>query len=370
MKPPKKILCIVGTRPEVIKMAPVILALKKKSWANIRILVTAQHRDLLDPMMKLFDLTADIDLNIMTPNQTLPELTSRLVTELDRLYTLEKPDLVIAQGDTTTTFTAALVSFYHKIPFAHVEAGLRTHDLYYPFPEEANRLLAGHLSTLHFAPTETAKKALLKENIAESKISVTGNTVIDSLHMMIKKNPTHEITLDKNKKLILVTAHRRENFGEPFLNICHALKKIADSVDGIQIVDPVHPNPNVHDIAYRELGNHPAIILTKPLDYLPFLALMNECYCVLTDSGGIQEEAPALAKPVLVLRDETERPEAVEAGVVKLVGTNPEVIIAETKKLLTDKNYYKNMAKGVSPYGDGHAASRIVSILYDYLRVN
>ncbi len=359
----KNILCIIGTRPEVIKMAPVILALKKESWAHVRVLVTAQHRELLDQMMEIFDLKADIDLNIMTENQKLPELTARLMSKLDQLYQAEKPDLVIAQGDTTTVFTAALLSFYHHIPFGHVEAGLRTHDIFYPFPEEANRRLTAPLAHFSFAPTETAKKALVAENIEEKTIFVTGNTVIDSLHMMLKKNLSHDITLDKNKKLILVTAHRRENFGQPFLNICHALKKIALEYKDVQIVYPVHPNPQVHEIAHRELANQANIILTKPLDYLPFLALMHESHCLLTDSGGIQEEAPALSKPVLVLRDETERPEAVEAGVVKLVGTEIERIFIETQKLLTDKNHYQSMAKGVSPYGDGYAAERIVNIL-------
>ncbi|MDX2165106.1 MAG: UDP-N-acetylglucosamine 2-epimerase (non-hydrolyzing) [Gammaproteobacteria bacterium] len=359
----KTILCIIGTRPEVIKMAPVILALKKEAWANVRILITAQHRELLDQMMEIFGLSADIDLNIMTENQKLPELTSRLISKLDQLYQAEKPELVIAQGDTTTVFTAALLSFYYQIPFGHVEAGLRTHNIYYPFPEEANRRLVAPLAHFNFAPTETAKKALQQENISEETIFVTGNTVIDSLHMMLKQKPMHDLALDKNKKLILVTAHRRENFGDRFLNICRALKKIVDETEDTQIVYPVHPNPNVYDIAHRELGNHPKIFLTKPLDYLPFLALMSECYCLLTDSGGIQEEGPALGKPVLVLRDETERPEAVEAGVVKLVGTKTENIFHEAQKLLTDKKYYQSIAKGVSPYGDGHAAERIVAIL-------
>lgn len=359
----KNILCIIGTRPEVIKMAPVILALKKTNWAKVTVLATAQHRELLDHMMDLFNITADIDLNIMTANQTLPQLTARLTTELDKLYTQLKPDLVIAQGDTTTVFMAALISFYHKIPYAHVEAGLRTHDLYYPFPEEANRRLTAPLAQFNFAPTETAKTALLKENIAENTIFVTGNTVIDSLHMMIQKDLSHNFKLDPHKKLILVTAHRRENFGQPFLNICKALKKIAESHADIQILYPVHPNPNIHDLAYRELGHQPNIILTDPLEYLSFIALMKTCYCILTDSGGIQEEAPALGKPVLVLRDETERPEAVELGVVKLVGTDTQNIVTETHKLLTDDTYYKSMAQGVSPYGDGHAAEKITAIL-------
>jgi UDP-N-acetylglucosamine 2-epimerase (non-hydrolysing) len=363
-----KILCTLGTRPEVIKMAPVIWALQKEPWANIRIVVTAQHREMLDQMLSLFNIKAHRDLNIMQANQTLSELSGRLLNELDLVFQAEKPDIVIAQGDTTTVFITALISFYHRIPFAHVEAGLRTSDLYNPFPEEANRILTSHLTTLHFAPTQTAKNALLKEGILEKKIFITGNTVIDTLLIMSQKNLSHNFNYDKNKKLILVTAHRRENFGAPFLEICHAIKKIADECEDIQIIYPVHPNPHVYKTAHETLGNHPRIILSGPLDYGPFIALMKDSYCLLTDSGGIQEEAPALAKPVLVLRNETERPEAVEAGVVKLVGTSQENIVKETQKLLTDPTYYAGMAKGVSPYGDGKASARIIDILKDYFK--
>jgi UDP-N-acetylglucosamine 2-epimerase (non-hydrolysing) len=364
----KSILCIIGTRPEAIKMAPVIWALQKEAWINLRVLASAQHRELLDQMLSLLEIKVDRDLDIMKPNQALPELTSRLMTEMDKVFVEEKPDLIIAQGDTTTVFVASLTSFYHQIPFAHVEAGLRTHDLYNPFPEEANRILAGQLASLHFAPTLTSKNALLKENIPENKIYLTGNTVIDTLLAMIEKKLTHDFNLDKNKKLILVTAHRRENFGKPFLDICRAIKTIADEFQDVQILYPVHPNPNVSKIANKELGNHPRIILSQPLDYMPFIALMKECYCILTDSGGIQEEAPALGKPVLVLRNETERPEAVEAGVVKLVGTDFGNIVKETKELLTNQNYYASMSKGISPYGDGKASQRIVKILKDYFQ--
>lgn len=370
----KTILCIVGTRPEVIKMAPVIWALQKESWTNVRVLATAQHREMLDQMLSLFDIHAHRDLNIMKTNQLLPELTSRLIEKLDVVIQEEKPDIIIGQGDTTTVFAAALSSLYHHIPFAHVEAGLRTHDLYNPFPEEANRVLTAQLTALHFAPTVTAKNALLKEGIPESKIYITGNTVIDTLLTMTakiektEKSIIHDFGIDEDKKLILVTAHRRENFGEAFLNICRALKEIVNHFDDVQILYPVHPNPNIYNIAYRELGNHSRIILSKPLDYMPFIALMKRSFCILTDSGGIQEEAPALSKPVLVLRHETERPEAVEAGVVKLIGTSYEAIVHETQKLLTDPYYYASMSKGVSPYGDGKASGRIVDILSEYLQ--
>lgn len=377
----KTILCIIGTRPEAVKMAPVIWALQKESWVNVRVLATAQHRELLDQMLSLFDITVHCDLDIMKANQSLSELTSRLIEKMDDVIQAEKPDIIIGQGDTTTVFASALSSFYHRIPFAHVEAGLRTHDLYNPFPEEANRVLTAQLTALHFAPTLTSKNALLKEGIAESKIYVTGNTVIDTLLIMTAKLEKKEIKdleieeeinsdfgIDKNKKLVLVTAHRRENFGEAFLNICRAIRKIADEFNDVQMFYPIHPNPNIREIAYRELGNHPRIILSEPLDYMPFIALMKQSYCILTDSGGVQEEAPALGKPVLVLRSETERPEAVEAGVVKLIGTSCESIVSETQKLLTDTQYYNSMSKGVSPYGDGKAAGRIVDILREYLQ--
>jgi UDP-N-acetylglucosamine 2-epimerase (non-hydrolysing) len=357
----KKILCIIGTRPEVIKMAPNIERLKKQPWAKVCVVVTAQHREMLDQMLSIFNIKPDIDLNIMTPNQSLSKLTAALIEKLSSVFEKQKPDCVLAQGDTTTVFVASLLSFYAKIPFGHVEAGLRTSNIYYPFPEEANRILAGQLSDLHFAPTQTAKRALLKENIPANKIFVTGNTVIDSLLSVSKK-----IKKEKNQqhqKLILVTAHRRENFGENFLNICKALKKIVTAFQDVRIVYPVHLNPNIQKIAYRELHDCSRVELCQPLNYFEFIKLMKKSYCILTDSGGIQEEAPALGKPVLVLRNETERPEAVKAKVVKLVGLDPQKIFNEVKKLLTNQKYYHQMAKGVSPYGDGKAAMRIVSVV-------
>lgn len=361
-----KIMCTVGTRPEAIKMAPVILALKQQPWAEVRVLATAQHRHMLDQVMTFFGIVPDIDLNIMKPNQTLTELTARLLLELDKVLLEEKPDVVLAQGDTTTVFAMALACFYRRIPFGHVEAGLRTWDMQNPFPEEANRVLAGRLTRWHFAPTESSKANLLREGIPDQDITVTGNTVIDALLMTAAKDLTLGIDLDDSKRLILVTSHRRENFGAPFLEICRALKTLAESNSDVQILYPVHPNPNVKDVAYDVLGNTPNIILCEPLDYAPFIAAMKKAYLIISDSGGVQEEAPALGIPVLVLRDETERPEAVDMGVVKLVGPNHDPILKEAQTLLDDPAAYKAMARGVSPYGDGKGAERIVAVLKEY----
>ncbi|WP_282352645.1 UDP-N-acetylglucosamine 2-epimerase (non-hydrolyzing) [Pseudomonas sp. PS01303] len=361
-----KIMCTVGTRPEAIKMAPVILALKEQSWAEVRVLATAQHRHMLDQVMSFFGIVPDIDLNIMKPNQTLTELTARLLLELDKVLLEEKPDVVLAQGDTTTVFAMSLACFYRRIPFGHVEAGLRTWDMQNPFPEEANRVLAGRLTKWHFAPTQSSKDNLLREGIANQDITVTGNTVIDALLMTAAKDLTLGIELDDSKRLILVTSHRRENFGAPFKNICRALKTLAERNQDVQILYPVHPNPNVKDIAYEMLSEVPNIILCDPLDYSPFIAAMKKSYLIISDSGGVQEEAPALGIPVLVLRDETERPEAVDMGVVKLVGPNYDLILNEAQKLLDDPQAYKAMARGVSPYGDGKGAQRIVEVLKEF----
>lgn len=361
-----KIMCTVGTRPEAIKMAPVILALKQQPWAEVRVLATAQHRNMLDQVMKFFDIVPDIDLNIMKPNQTLTELTARLLLELDKVLLDEQPDVVLAQGDTTTVFAMALACFYRRIPFGHVEAGLRTWDMQNPFPEEANRVLAGRLTRWHFAPTQSSKDNLLREGIADQDITVTGNTVIDALLMTAAKDLVLDIELNSDKRLILVTSHRRENFGAPFKNICRALKVLAERNQDVQILYPVHPNPNVKDIAYEVLGDVPNIILCEPLDYSPFIAAMKRSYLIISDSGGVQEEAPALGIPVLVLREETERPEAVEMGVVKLVGPNYDRILEEAQILLDDPQAYKAMARGVSPYGDGKGAQRIVNVLKEF----
>jgi UDP-N-acetylglucosamine 2-epimerase (non-hydrolysing) len=362
----KKIICVVGTRPEAIKMAPIILALKSESILDVRVLATAQHRHLLDQVMKVFYIEPDIDLNIMRPNQALTTLTARLLLDLDDVLLSERPAAVLAQGDTTTVMTVALACFYHKIPFGHVEAGLRTWDMQNPFPEEMNRVIAGRLAKWHFAPTESSRQNLLREGVMDADIIVTGNTVIDALLSVADRDAVLPIQIDSTKRLILVTAHRRENFGEPFERICCALLTLLERNPDIQVLYPVHPNPNVRDTAHRLLGTHPRVVLCEPLDYLPFVAVMKRAYLILSDSGGVQEEAPALGKPVLVLRHETERPEAVDEGVVKLVGTDYDVIVAEAQLLLDDQTAYRAMARGVSPYGDGHAAERIVKVLQDY----
>ena len=362
----RKVLSVLGTRPEAIKMAPVILALKKEPWANVRVLATAQHRHMLDQVNEFFGIDPDIDLNIMRPNQALTTLTARLLLELDDVLLSEKPDAVLVQGDTTTVMTVALACFYHRIPIGHVEAGLRTWDIQNPFPEEANRVIAGKLARWHFAPTEGSRQNLLKEGVPASEIIVTGNTVIDALLMTAAKDLELAVPLDPTKRLVLVTSHRRENFGEPFRNICRALRTLAENNAEVQFLYPVHPNPNVKDVAYEFLAGLPNFTLCEPLDYAPFIAAMKRAYLILTDSGGVQEEAPALGKPVLVLRDETERPEAVEQGVVKLVGPNYDRIVEEAQRLLDDETAYKAMARGVSPYGDGHAAERIVKTLREH----
>ena len=361
-----RILCVVGTRPEAIKMAPVILALKNEPWANVRVLATAQHRHMLDQVLNFFSIEPDIDLNIMQPNQSLTTLTARLLLDLDDVLQSEQPDVVLVQGDTTTVMTVALACFYHRIPIGHVEAGLRTWDMQNPFPEEANRVIAGRLARWHFAPTEGSRQNLLREGIKDSDIVVTGNTVIDALLMTAAKDLELGIELDPQKRLILITSHRRENFGEPFRNICRALQTLAVRNPDVQFLYPVHPNPNVKDVAYEMLGKSANIQLCDPLDYAPFVAAMKRAYLIISDSGGVQEEAPALGKPVLVLRDETERPEAVEQGVVKLVGPNYDRIVEETQILLDDESAYRAMARGISPYGDGHGAEQIVKVLREY----
>lgn len=358
----------MGTRPEAIKMAPVVLALKEEPWAEIRVLVTAQHRHMLDQVNEVFGITPDINLNIMRPNQALTALTGRLLLELDDVLQAEMPDVVLVQGDTTTVMTVALACFYHRIPICHVEAGLRTWDMQNPFPEEANRVITGKLARWHFAPTESARQNLLKERIPDCDIIVTGNTVIDALLMTAAKDPEFPFPLAPAKRLVLITSHRRESFGEPLHNICRALATLAQNNPAVQFLYPVHPNPNVKHVVYEFLSGQPNFILCEPLGYVPFIAAMKRAYIILTDSGGVQEEAPALGKPVLVLREETERPEAVEQGMVKLVGTNYERIIAEAQRLLDDESLYESMAEGILPYGDGHSAERIVTHLRERFR--
>jgi UDP-N-acetylglucosamine 2-epimerase (non-hydrolysing) len=365
----KKVICIVGTRPEAIKMAPVILRLQAEPWAEVKVLATAQHREMLDQVLTLFGIEPDIDLDLMTPNQSLAFLTARLYEQLDRVFEAESPDMVLAQGDTTTVNVAGVVSFYRQIPFGHVEAGLRTHDKSFPFPEEMNRVFVDYVADLHFAPTEASRRHLLQERISEQSIHVTGNTVIDALFHVRDRQIVADDS-DSKGRTILVTAHRRENFGQPLLNICSAIISLLEDFPDVNVLWPVHPNPNVSGTVHQELGSLPRVRLVEPLDYEDIVKAMREAYLILTDSGGIQEEAPALAKPVLVLRAETERPEAVELGVVKLVGTDRNKILESASLLLKDKVAYEAMAKGVSPYGDGHASDRICQIIAKHFGVN
>lgn len=357
------VLCVIGTRPEAIKMAPVIERLRESRNLQCRVLVTAQHRDLLDAALGLFGIQADIDLDVMRPNQALNVLLGRLLEGMDAALVREQPAAVLAQGDTTSVLAAALASFHRGIPFGHVEAGLRTGSLSNPFPEEANRVLATRLARWHFAPTESARQNLLGEGIAEATVYRTGNTVIDALLEVAPRAVGPSLAFAEGKRLILMTAHRRENFGRPLEGAFTAIRSLVDRRPDVAVIYPVHPNPNVKAAAHRILGGSPRIRLMEPLEYEPFVAVMKGCSFVLTDSGGVQEEAPALGKPVLVMRDETERPEAVDCGAVKLVGTRPERIVFECEQLLDSQNVYRAMAQGVSPYGDGKAAARIVRIL-------
>lgn len=362
-----KIMTIFGTRPEAIKMAPVIRELRKHPEIETRVCITAQHREMLDQVMQLFHLQADYDLNIMAKGQTLYDITGRVLRGLQEVFSKEKPDCVLVHGDTTTTFTAALAAFYAQIPVGHVEAGLRTGNLLSPFPEEANRQLTGVLANYHFAPTETARDNLLRENKDPSRIFVTGNTVIDALFATVKKDYTFSDKeleqIEEHKRVILVTTHRRENLGAPMHHVYRALRRLVDDIPDTEIVFPVHRNPLVREAVSEELEGHPRIHLVEPMEYEPFTNLMARSAIVLTDSGGIQEEAPSLGKPVLVLRDTTERPEAVAAGTVKLVGTDEEAVYETAHRLLTDEGAYREMAEAVNPYGDGHASERIVAWL-------
>ena len=370
----KKVLLVFGTRPEAIKMAPLALQLKENTDAfETKVCVTGQHRQMLDQVLELFDLIPDFDLNLMKPGQTLSDITSGVLKGLEQVFAEWTPDVVLVHGDTATTFAASLAAYYHKIAVGHVEAGLRTGDIYSPWPEEANRKLTGSLASYHFAPTESSYNNLIKENIDTKNIVITGNTVIDALLKVKEKVETDQkiITqfenefnfLDKSKKLILVTGHRRENFGQGFLNICSALGNIAKQHPEVQIVYPVHLNPNVQKPVNDLLSDIPNIYLIAPQDYLPFVYLMNRSYLILTDSGGIQEEAPSLGKPVLVMRDTTERPEAVDAGTVKLVGTDTALIEKSVLELLENSDLYQAMAAAHNPYGDGTACQKIIEVL-------
>jgi len=353
-----KVMPIFGTRPEAIKMAPVVHALSADENFELVITVTAQHREMLDQFLQFFEMQPRYDLNIMREGQTLADITSRAVEGIDKVLRDEKPDLVLVQGDTTTAFVGALVAYYHKIPCGHIEAGLRTGDKFAPFPEEINRKLIGAIADLHFAPTLRAKQNLLREGVPERSIFVTGNTVVDALLWTLQRLPEPNRT-NEGQRMILVTAHRRENWGEPMERICKALRRIADKFPDVQIVFPMHKNPVVREVAYRVMGDHDRIKLCEPPDYFEFVRLMRDSYLIVTDSGGVQEEAPTLGKPVLVLREKTERPEAVEAGVVKVIGTDEERIVAEVSRLLSDEGAYRTMQRPVNPYGDGKAAMRI-----------
>lgn len=368
----KRILVVFGTRPEAIKMCPLVLKLRESEKLEVKVCVTAQHREMLDQVLQLFEIVPDYDLNIMKPGQSLSEITSNILLGLESVFNDYTPELVLVHGDTSTTFATATAAYYRQISIGHVEAGLRTGNIYSPWPEEANRKLTGAITSFHFAPTQSSKLNLVKENISEANIYVTGNTVIDALlHVVNKINENEELSssfkhefsfIDNNKNLILVTGHRRESFGGGFENICAAINDLAKRND-VQVVYPVHLNPNVREPVNRIIGNNPNVHLIEPLSYLPFVYLMSQAYLILTDSGGVQEEAPSLGKPVIVMRNNTERPEAVEAGTVKLVGTDKVKIANTVSELLDDNNKYSLMSKAHNPYGDGKACERILKVV-------
>jgi len=381
-----KISVIFGTRPEAIKLAPLILALKKDPQFQCRVCITAQHREMLDQVLEIFQITPDVDLDLMRPNQSLAALTASAMTALDAYLSAEKPDLVLVQGDTTTVFVASLAAFYHQIPVGHVEAGLRTGDMRAPWPEEANRVLTSDLATLHFVPTEIGRENLLREGVPPERIYVTGNTVIDALFLAVRKADSLQVRIPKlrpeimdpmsGQKLVLITGHRRESFGDKLRSICQAIGELAMAFPEVNFVYPVHLNPNVQstvsDVLVDEVlggSRHANVHLIAPLPYLPFVALMERATLILTDSGGIQEEAPSLGKPVLVTRDTTERPEAVSAGTAKLVGADRERIVGEISRLLTDPFYYQSMSQAHNPYGDGRACERILKAIRAYFGV-
>jgi UDP-N-acetylglucosamine 2-epimerase (non-hydrolysing) len=375
MKSLKKISFIFGTRPEAIKLCPLILAMKQHRELQPHVCVTGQHREMLDQVLEVFEVVPDVDLALMQTNQTLAGLTARCIEAIDGYLDEHKPDMVLVQGDTTTVFCAALCAFYHQIPIGHVEAGLRTWNKFSPFPEEINRVFATRLTDLHFAPTNTSRDNLIKEGVEPDRIYVTGNTVIDALYLAVEKiksNPPtipglDPVIMTNGQPLVLITGHRRENFGEGFQNICQAIAILAQQFPSTLFVYPVHLNPNVQGPVFSLLGNMQNTHLIEPLSYLPFIALMNRATVVLTDSGGVQEEAPSLGKPVLVMRDTTERPEAVEMDTAKLVGTSKEEIVDNAATLLTDEKAYAVMTNAVNPYGDGKATNRILTACARFL---
>ena len=364
------VLVVLGTRPEAIKLAPVITELRCHPDVTTRVCVTGQHREMIQPILELFNVRPDIDLALMTPDQQLSSLTATALTRIEEVVASTAPDWVVLQGDTTTAMAAALAAFYRQVPVAHVEAGLRTHDLARPFPEEANRRIADALATVHFAPTELARHNLLREGAHDSAIHVTGNTVVDALLTVGRLPEVGSVgpltCLPTNRRIVLLTAHRRESFGPGLRDVYHAVREIADTLPDIQFVYPVHLNPNVQEPAYAILADHERISLIPPLDYVSLVHLIRRATLILTDSGGIQEEAPTFGKPVLVLREVTERPEAVQAGCARIVGTDRQVIVSAALELLTDRSAYDRMAHIANPFGDGHASERIVRVLRDW----
>ncbi|PTG07318.1 UDP-N-acetylglucosamine 2-epimerase (non-hydrolyzing) [Staphylococcus chromogenes] len=363
----KRIMTIFGTRPEAIKMAPLVLQLKKEEQLEPVVVVTAQHREMLDSVLETFNIQPDYDLNVMKPGQTLSQVTSRVLTGLEDIIKEVQPDMILVHGDTTTTFAGSLAAFYNEISIGHVEAGLRTWNKYSPFPEEMNRQMTGIMADLHFAPTEQAEKNLLNENKDPQSVVVTGNTAIDAMHTTIDQDYQSEIIQrHQDKRIILLTSHRRENIGQPMENIFKAARRIVEEVEDALIVYPMHKNPKVRDIARQYLSDHNRIELIEPLEVVDFHNFAHQSYLILTDSGGVQEEAPSLGKPVLVLRDTTERPEGVEAGTLKLAGTEEEDVYRLTKELLTDKELYQSMSIAQNPYGDGHASERICNHIRHY----
>lgn len=363
-----KVMSVFGTRPEAIKMAPLVKAIQADPELESVLCVTAQHREMLDQVLELFELTPDYDLNVMKPNQTLSMITANVLTGMEEVLVKEKPDIVLVHGDTSTTFTAALAAFYQKIKVGHVEAGLRTYDMYSPFPEEVNRVLTGHLASIHFAPTERNRQNLLREGVSDDRIAITGNTVVDALLEVAGKPYEFEDETLKNidfenKRVITVTCHRRENLGEYMVNIFSAIRDIAEEFDDVEVIYPVHLNPKVRETANQILSGISNVHLIDPLGYQPFVNLMARSYFIITDSGGMQEEAPSLGKPVLVVRKETERPEAVAAGTVKLAGVERETIAGLARELLVDPAAYADMSEASNPYGDGTASAQIVQVL-------
>lgn len=370
----KKVMCVFGTRPEAIKMAPVVKAIEQNENLQSIVAVTAQHREMLDQVLQLFDIVPDYDLNLMKQGQTLTDITAGVLRGLEDILKKEQPDLVLVHGDTTTTFAAALAAFYQQIPVGHVEAGLRSGNMYSPYPEEANRKLTGVMTTLHFSPTPESRNNLLKENAADAQIFVTGNTVIDALLATVRADyqfadsDIHAL-LDNDAPKVLITAHRRENLGAPMANIFRAVKRLHETLPDVQFIFPIHKNPKVRELAAEILGGLERVHIIEPMDYEPFANAIARVDLILTDSGGLQEEAPALGKPVLVLRDTTERPEAVTAGTVALVGTDEDLIYNTALNLLTDKEAYSKMANAVNPYGDGKACGRITAAIEYYFNL-